>query len=56
MLHAVAFRQHCVAFWIRRDIAAGMIHLQRRAAEALKAGLTTVQEAIRVLRIPTRLA
>ena len=33
-------------------IAAGMIPLQRRAAEAIEAGLTTVQEAIRVLGIP----
>ena len=34
-------------------IAAGMIPLQRRAAEAIEAGLTTVQEAIRVLGIAT---
>ena len=33
-------------------IAAGMIPLRRRAAQAIEAGLTTVQEAIRVLGIP----
>ncbi len=32
-------------------ITAGMIPLQRRAAEAIEAGLTTIQEAIRVLGI-----
>ena len=34
-------------------IAAGMIPLQERAAQAIEAGLTTVQEAIRVLGIAT---
>ncbi len=34
-------------------IAAGMVPLQQRAAQAIEAGLTTVQEAIRVLGIAT---
>ena len=50
---AALLRRAAVQEIDRAAIEAGMVPLQRRAAEAIEAGLTTVPEAIRVLGIAT---